>query len=55
MKTARWPRSGSVDEGALARFLAHPYFRRTPPKSLDRDDFAGSSPAWLSPKTARRP
>lgn len=43
-------RSGCVDEGALARFLAHPYFRRKPPKSLDRDDFAGSSPAWLSPE-----
>jgi anhydro-N-acetylmuramic acid kinase len=34
-------RSGTVDEEAVERFLAQPYFDRLPPKSLDRDDFAG--------------
>ncbi|ETX14502.1 anhydro-N-acetylmuramic acid kinase [Roseivivax halodurans JCM 10272] len=32
---------GSVDEGALGRFLEESYFRKSPPKSLDRDDFPG--------------
>jgi anhydro-N-acetylmuramic acid kinase len=31
--------SGQVDEGAVARVLAHPYFARRPPKSLDRNEF----------------
>jgi anhydro-N-acetylmuramic acid kinase len=31
--------SGRVDEALLADFLAHPYFFRMPPKSLDRNDF----------------
>jgi anhydro-N-acetylmuramic acid kinase len=33
-------RSGRVDAARLAAFLAHPFFDRPPPKSLDRDDFA---------------
>ncbi|MBN8873935.1 MAG: anhydro-N-acetylmuramic acid kinase [Rhodospirillales bacterium] len=33
-------RSGRVDAGVLDRLLADPYFARTPPKSLDRLDFA---------------
>ncbi|WP_299671198.1 anhydro-N-acetylmuramic acid kinase [uncultured Roseobacter sp.] len=33
-------RSGTVQEGALERFLAEPYFSRMPPKSLDRNDFS---------------
>ena len=33
-------RAGRVDAARLADFLAHPYFARVPPKSLDRDDFA---------------
>ncbi|WP_249200315.1 anhydro-N-acetylmuramic acid kinase [Thetidibacter halocola] len=33
-------RKGKVEDGALELFLAEPYFRRMPPKSLDRDDFA---------------
>ena len=33
-------RQGRADEAAVCRFLAHPYFTRRPPKSLDRDDFA---------------
>lgn len=33
-------RQGQVDVAALGRLMAHPYFSRRPPKSLDRDDFA---------------
>ena len=32
--------TGQVDDGIVAQFLAHPYFLRMPPKSLDRNDFA---------------
>ncbi|KJZ19994.1 anhydro-N-acetylmuramic acid kinase [Loktanella sp. S4079] len=32
---------GKVDADIITRFLAGPYFRKRPPKSLDRDDFAG--------------
>jgi anhydro-N-acetylmuramic acid kinase len=32
-------RGGSASEPHVVRFLAHPYFERKPPKSLDRDDF----------------
>ncbi len=32
-------RAGSVDDEVVARFAAHPYFSRSPAKSLDRDDF----------------
>ncbi|MGH6770365.1 MAG: anhydro-N-acetylmuramic acid kinase [Xanthobacteraceae bacterium] len=31
--------AGKVDESAVARVLAHPYFARRPPKSLDRNAF----------------
>ncbi|THD82921.1 anhydro-N-acetylmuramic acid kinase [Aliigemmobacter aestuarii] len=31
--------TGHADEAVLSRFLAHPYFYRMPPKSLDRNDF----------------
>ncbi|HZB90448.1 MAG TPA: anhydro-N-acetylmuramic acid kinase [Stellaceae bacterium] len=41
-------RAGRVDEAHLRRFLAHPYFARRPPKSLDRDDFAGFVPEGLT-------
>src|ERR1700728_758983 len=34
-------RAGSVDEDAVARLLKHPFFAKTPPKSLDRNDFRG--------------
>lgn len=40
--------SGAVDESAVTRFLAHPYFTRPAPKSLDRDAFKGFSVAGLS-------
>lgn len=32
---------GEVDEVTITAFLAHPWFDRLPPKSLDRDSFAG--------------
>lgn len=32
---------GVVHDEIIAEFLAHPYFNKMPPKSLDRDDFAG--------------
>jgi anhydro-N-acetylmuramic acid kinase len=34
-------RAGTVDEEAVARFLAHPFFAKPLPKSLDRNDFRG--------------
>jgi len=43
-------KKGRVSEPHLARFLAHPYFARRPPKSLDRDEFAGSVPDDLPPE-----
>lgn len=33
--------AGRVEEDRLGAMLVHPYFERPPPKSLDRDDFAG--------------
>ncbi|WBU52250.1 anhydro-N-acetylmuramic acid kinase [Paracoccus sp. SCSIO 75233] len=36
-------RRGTADADAVARFLRHPYFAQIPPKSLDRDAFAGLS------------
>ncbi len=41
-------RSGQVSVTAVERFLAAPYFRRRPPKSLDRDDFAAFALDGLS-------
>lgn len=32
--------AGTVDQSALRAFAAHPYFGKTAPKSLDRNDFA---------------
>ncbi|TRW98221.1 anhydro-N-acetylmuramic acid kinase [Paracoccus sp. M683] len=37
--------SGRVDPAVVSEFLRHPYFDRVPPKSLDRDAFAGLAPA----------
>ena len=37
--------TGLVDDGVIAAFLNHPYFFRMPPKSLDRDAFAGLTDA----------
>lgn len=41
-------RAGRVDEQAVARFLAHPFLARRPPKSLDRDDFRAFMPDHMS-------
>jgi anhydro-N-acetylmuramic acid kinase len=41
-------RSGRVDEAVLAHYLAHPYFARRGPKSLDRFDFSLDPVAGLS-------
>jgi anhydro-N-acetylmuramic acid kinase len=40
--------SGTVDHGFLAELRRHPYFQRQPPKSLDRNDFAGVALARAS-------
>ncbi|MBK1668486.1 anhydro-N-acetylmuramic acid kinase [Rhodovibrio sodomensis] len=40
--------TGQVDRAALAAMLAHPFFDRAPPKSLDRDDFTGAAVADLA-------
>ncbi len=37
--------SGQVDAAVVTAFLDHPYFFKMPPKSLDRNDFAGLLPA----------
>ena len=37
--------TGAANEEIVGRFLEHPYFLRMPPKSLDRNDFAGLSAA----------
>jgi anhydro-N-acetylmuramic acid kinase len=41
-------RQGRPDAAWLAAFLAHPFFDLTPPKSLDRDDFARFAKPALS-------
>jgi len=45
-------KAGTVDEGVLAAYLAHPYFAMTGPKSLDRFDFPLAPVAHLSLKDA---
>ncbi len=40
--------AGTADKAMVKRALAHPYFQTRPPKSLDRDDFAGFRPDGLS-------
>ena len=42
--------SGRVDDAALARLLAHPYFDLGLPKSLDRGDFSAAEVTSLSPQ-----
>jgi len=42
-------RAGTADPSALSAFLAHPYFARRPPKSLDRDDFQTFVPNNMTP------
>ncbi len=43
----RIARSGTVDARALATLLAHPFFGRPPPKSLDRNAFSLAAVAGL--------
>lgn len=40
--------SGHVNETILKKLLAHPYFDKAAPKSLDRQDFTGEAVAGLS-------
>ena len=42
-------RQGHVDQAVLATMLAHPFFDRVPPKSLDRQDFGMGAVEGLSP------
>src|SRR4029079_165681 len=41
--------SGHVNDAALAQFLGDSYFEERPPKSLDRNSFAGLDLTGLSP------
>lgn len=43
-------RMGNVDDAVLEKMLAHPFFARVPPKSLDRLDFGMEAVAGLSPE-----
>jgi anhydro-N-acetylmuramic acid kinase len=47
-RDGRLARAGRVDEARLARLLAHPFFRRGFPKSLDRCDFGAEMAQGLS-------
>jgi anhydro-N-acetylmuramic acid kinase len=40
--------AGTPDESVVAALLDHPFFRRMPPKSLDRNDFSAEAVAALS-------
>ena len=42
-------RTGRIDDAALAKMLANPFFDRAPPKSLDRLDFGSEAVENLSP------
>jgi len=48
-RDGRLAASGMVNERALARLLAHPYFKLPPPKSLDRNAFDVAPLEGLSP------
>ncbi len=41
-------RAGYASEAFVARFLERPFFARTPPKSLDRDEFRDAMPEGFS-------
>lgn len=41
-------KAGQVDQNHIDRFMEHPFFTKTPPKSLDRDAFAAHVPEGLS-------
>ncbi len=40
--------AGKIDAGTLSRLMAHPYFSRPGPKSLDRNAFSAAAVAGLS-------
>jgi anhydro-N-acetylmuramic acid kinase len=40
--------AGRASAAPVARFVEHPYFARTPPKSLDRDEFGNAVPDDLA-------
>ena len=42
--------TGKINDAALAKMLAHPFFDRVPPKSLDRLDFGMEAVAGLTPE-----
>ena len=46
--SARWRGKGKIDHAALDDMLAHAFFDRVPPKSLDRMDFGADRVAGLS-------
>jgi anhydro-N-acetylmuramic acid kinase len=46
--------TGTVDAAILGRLLTQPFFRRKPPKSLDRNDFSSDMIAGLSPADGAR-
>jgi anhydro-N-acetylmuramic acid kinase len=39
-RDGRYAQAGQVDAAVLAQLMAHPFFERPPPKSLDRYDFS---------------
>ena len=49
ISTAPWPQQAMPIARFVERFLAHAFFDRAPPKSLDRDDFTAFVPTGLSP------
>jgi anhydro-N-acetylmuramic acid kinase len=49
-RDGRLARAGRVDGAILARLMAHPYFDRPAPKSLDRDAFDPAALASLTPE-----
>jgi anhydro-N-acetylmuramic acid kinase len=40
--------SGRADDEAVRRFMTHPYFSKSPPKSLDRNEFLAHMPRGLT-------
>lgn len=47
-----WGAAGNVDEALLLLLLEHPYLKRTPPKSVDKDEFGK---AFFQQVLAQRP
>jgi anhydro-N-acetylmuramic acid kinase len=49
----RWAAAGRVDENLLRKLLKHPFFRRLPPKSLDRSTFGPEYLSAIAPSLRR--